>query len=72
MPPYVAATANSGLRPLRELDPCQLQGRRPPYFPIARTRVRPIKMFDVYARQVNSTSLITAYFNRLRGARAAP
>jgi hypothetical protein len=72
VPPYVSGTANSGLRPLRELDQCQMQNRRPPYFPIARTRVRPLKSFDVDARQVNSASLLTAYFNRLRGAKAAP
>lgn len=70
--PYSSSVANSGLRPLREQDQCMMQNRRPPYFPLARTRVRPLKSFDVDARQVNSTSLLTAYFNRLRGARAAP
>ncbi len=69
--PYTA-TANSGLRPLRELDPCQLQNRRPPYFPLARTVVRPVKAFDVDARQVKTTALLTAYFTRLRGVKAAP
>ncbi len=70
--PYTATTANSGLRPLRELDPCQLTNRRPPYFPIARTVVRPFKTFDVDVRQVKTTALLTAYFTRLRGNRAAP
>jgi hypothetical protein len=69
--PYTS-TANSGLRPLRELDPCQNTNRRPPEFPIARTRVRALRTFDVDARQVKSTALLTAYFNRLRGTRAAP
>jgi len=71
-PPYSSSVANSGLRPLREQDQCMMQNRRPPYFPLARTRVRPLKSFDVDARQVNSASLLTGYFNRLRGARAAP
>ena len=70
--PYVATTANSGLRPLRELDPCQLTNQRPPYFPLARTVVRPYKTFDVDVRQVKTTALLTAYFVRLRGNRAAP
>jgi hypothetical protein len=70
--PYSSAVANSGLRPLREADPCQATNRRPPEFPLARTRVRPIKAFDVDPRQVKSATLIRAYFNRLRGARAAP
>ncbi len=70
--PYNSVTAGSGLRPLRELDPCQMQNRRPPYFPLARTRVRTLRSFEVDARQVNSAALLTAYFNRLRGARAAP
>lgn len=70
--PYNSAVANSGLRPLRELDPCQMENRRPPYFPLARTRMRPTRTFDVDARQVNSASSIAAYFNRLRGNRAAP
>lgn len=70
--PYNSGVTGSGLRPLRELDPCQLENRRPPYFPLALTRVRPLKAFDVDAQQVNSASLVRAYFNRLRGARAAP
>ena len=69
--PYTA-TANSGFRPLRGRDPCQMENRRPPYFPIAKTRVRPAKMFDVDVRQVKTTALLTSYFTRLRGARAAP
>ncbi len=69
--PYTA-TANSGLRPLRELDPCQMQNRRPPHFPLARTLVRALKTFDVDVRQVKSAALLTAYFTRLRGAKAAP
>ena len=69
--PYTA-TANSGLRPLRERDPCQQTNMRPPYFPIAKTRVQPYKTFDVDARQVKSAALLTAYFTRLRGNRAAP
>lgn len=71
-PPYIAATANSGLRPLRERDPCQMQNRRPPYFPIAPTLVRPYKTFDVDVRQVKTAALLTSYFTRLRGARPAP
>ena len=71
-PPYNSAVANSGLRPLRELDPCQLQNRRPPYFPLAATRVRALKSFDVDVRQIKTAALLTAYYNRLRGARAAP
>jgi hypothetical protein len=70
-PPYTA-TANSGLRPLRERDPCQMQNRRPPYFPIAPTLVRPYRTFDVDVRQVKTASLLTSYFTRLRGARPAP
>ena len=69
--PYTAM-ANSGLRPLRERDPCQMQNRRPPYFPIAPTLVRPYKTFDVDVRQVKTASLLTSYFTRLRGARPAP
>jgi hypothetical protein len=69
--PYTG-TASSGMRPLRQLDPCQNTNRRPPYFPLARTRVRPLKSFDVDVRQVRSTTLLAAYFNRLRGTRAAP
>lgn len=69
--PYTS-TANSGLRPLRELDPCQMQNRRPPYFPLAPTLVRPFKSFDVDVRQVKTAALLTSYFTRLRGARAAP
>ena len=65
-------TANSGLRPLRERDPCQRQNRRPPYFPMAPTLVRPYKTFDVDVRQVKTPTLLSAYFTRLRGARAAP
>ncbi|MFA6167245.1 MAG: hypothetical protein WC700_11560 [Gemmatimonadaceae bacterium] len=71
--PYNSSVANSGLRPLRELDPCQMENRRPPYFPLARTRVRPLKSFDVDVRGLKSATLIRAYFTRLRGAnRAAP
>ncbi len=69
--PYTS-TASSGLRPLRERDPCQMTNRRPAYFPIAKTRVRPYKTFDVDVRQVKSASLLSAYFTRLRGAKAAP
>jgi hypothetical protein len=69
--PYTA-TANSGLRPLRERDPCQVQNRRPPYFPLTPTRVRALKAFDVDVRQVKSATLIRAYYTRLRGNRAAP
>ena len=71
-PPYSSAVSGSGLRPLRELDPCQLQNRRPPYFPLTPTRVRALKSFDVDVRQVKTTTLLTAYFTRLRGRRAAP
>jgi hypothetical protein len=71
--PYSSSVANSGLRPLRELDPCQMENRRPPYFPLARTRVRPVKSFDVDVRELRSATQIRAYFTRLRGAnRAAP
>jgi len=69
--PYTS-TANSGFRPLRELDPCQRTNMRPPYFPIAKTRVQPYKTFDVDVRQVKSASLLAAYFTRLRGSKAAP
>lgn len=69
--PYTS-TANSGLRPLRERDPCQMQNRRPPYFPLAPTRVRALKSFDVDVRQVKSATLIRSYYTRLRGAKAAP
>lgn len=69
--PYTS-TANSGMRPLRQLDPCQNTNHRPPYFPLARTRVRPFKSFDVDVRQVKSTTLLASYFGRLRGNRAAP
>jgi hypothetical protein len=69
--PYTS-TANSGLRPLRERDPCQMQNRRPPYFPLAPTRVRALKSFDVDARELKSATQIRAYYTRLRGARAAP
>ena len=69
--PYTA-TANSGLRPLRERDPCQMQNRRPPFFPLALTRVRPYKTFDVDVRQVKNATLLRAYFTRLRGSQAAP
>ncbi|MBM3907178.1 MAG: hypothetical protein FJ363_03755 [Gemmatimonadetes bacterium] len=69
--PYTS-TANSGMRPLRELDPCQNTNRRPPYLPLARTRVRPVKSFEVDARQVKSAALLSSYFSRLRGSRAAP
>ncbi len=72
VPPYTAATANSGLRPLRERDPCQMQDRRPPYFPLAATRARVVRSFDVDLRQVKSAALLTAYFARLRGSKAAP
>jgi len=75
MKTYVApytATANSGLRPLRELDPCQATNMRPPYFPVATTRVRLYKTFDVDVRQVKTATLLTAYYTRLRGSRAAP
>jgi hypothetical protein len=70
--PYSSTVANSGLRPLRELDPCQNTNRRPPDYPLARTRVRPIKSFEVDARQVKSATLLRSYFDRLRGSRAAP
>jgi hypothetical protein len=70
--PYNSGVANSGLRPLRELDPCQMENRRPPYFPLARTRVRPLKSFDVDGRELRSATQIRAYFTRLRGNRAAP
>lgn len=69
--PYTS-TANSGFRPLRQRDPCQLQNQRPPFFPITRTRVRPYKAFDVDVRQVKTATLVRAYFTRLRGNRAAP
>jgi hypothetical protein len=69
--PYTSTT-NSGLRPLRELDPCQLTNMRPPFFPVAKTRVRTYKSFDIDVRQVNTTALLTAYYTRLRGWRAAP
>lgn len=69
--PYTSTTS-SGFRMLRQLDPCQNTNRRPPYFPLARTRVRALKSFDVDVRQLKSTTLIRAYFTRLRGARAAP
>ncbi|MBI2407682.1 MAG: hypothetical protein HYV19_05225 [Gemmatimonadetes bacterium] len=69
--PYTSTTG-SGMRALRELDPCQQTNRRPPYFPLARTRVRALTTFDVDARQLKSASLIRAYFTRLRGNRAAP
>jgi hypothetical protein len=69
--PYTA-TASSGLRPLRELDPCQRQNRRPPYFPLAPTRVRALKSFDVDVREVKTATQIRAYYTRLRGALAAP
>ena len=69
--PYTS-TANSGLRPLRELDPCQMQNRRPPYFPLSATRVRALKSFDVDVRQVKTATQLQSYFTRLRGARAAP
>lgn len=69
--PYTS-TANSGMRPLRQLDPCQNTNQRPPYFPLARTRVRPFRSFDVDVRQVKSTTLLAAYFTRLRGDKAAP
>lgn len=69
--PYTS-TAISGMRPLRQLDPCQNTNHRPPYFPLARTRVRPLRSFDVDVRQVKSTALLAANFNRLRGNRAAP
>ena len=75
MKTYVApytSTAGSGMRPLRQLDPCQNTNHRPPYFPLARTRVRPFKSFDVDVRQVKTTTLIASYFSRLRGNRAAP
>ena len=75
MKTYVApytATANSGLRPLRERDPCQMTNQRPPYFPIAETRVQPFKTFDVDVRQVKTATLLAAYYTRLRGAKAAP
>jgi hypothetical protein len=70
--PYNSTIANSGLRPLRELDPCQNENRRPPYFPLAATRVRALKSFDVDVRQVRTAALLTAYFTRLRGVKAAP
>ena len=70
--PYNSTIANSGLRPLRELDPCQNENRRPPYFPLAKTRVRALKSFDVDVRQVKTAALLTAYFTRLRGVKAAP
>ncbi|MHB1311597.1 MAG: hypothetical protein ACYC3L_06230 [Gemmatimonadaceae bacterium] len=69
--PYTS-TANSGFRPLRERDPCQMTNMRPPYFPIAKTRVQPYKTFDVDVRQVKTATLLTAYFTRLRGSKAAP
>jgi hypothetical protein len=69
--PYTSTTG-SGMRALRELDPCQNTNRRPPYFPVAPTRVKALKSFDVDARQVRSASLLRAYFTRLRGNRAAP
>ncbi|MBW7933283.1 MAG: hypothetical protein H3C62_06620 [Gemmatimonadaceae bacterium] len=69
--PYTSTTG-SGFRALRQLDPCQNTNRRPPYFPLARTRHRVIKSFDVDARQFSSTTLIRAYYTRLRGSRAAP
>lgn len=69
--PYTS-TANSGLRPLRESDPCQTQNRRPPYFPLTPTRVRALKSFDVDVRQVKTATQIRSYFTRLRGDRAAP
>lgn len=70
--PYSSAVANSGLRPHRELDPCVLQNRRPPYFPLAATRVRALKSFDVDVRQVKTATLLRAYYARLRGSQAAP
>jgi hypothetical protein len=70
--PYVAATTGSGLRPLRERDPCQRQNRRPPYFPLAATRVQALRGSDVDVRQIKTSALLTAYYARLRGARAAP
>lgn len=69
--PYTG-TANSGLRPLRERDPCQMQNRRPPYFPLTPTRVRALKSFDVDVRQVKTATQIRSYYTRLRGAREAP
>jgi hypothetical protein len=66
------SAAGSGLRPQRERDPCQIQNRRPPYFPLVKTRVSPLKSFDVDSRQLKSATLIRAYFARLRGSRAAP
>jgi hypothetical protein len=70
--PYASGTAGSGLRPLREADPCQATNRRPPYFPLARSLVRPYKTFDVDVRQVKTAALLTSYFRRLRGAKPAP
>jgi len=70
--PYTG-TANSGLRPLREADPClATTNRRPPYFPLAPTRLRALKSFDVDLRQVKSSSQIRSYYALLRGTRAAP
>lgn len=69
--PYTG-TASSGFRPLRELDPCQMQNRRPPYFPLTPTRVRALKSFDVDVRQVKTATQIQSYYTRLRGAKAAP
>ena len=72
VPPYTSTT-NSGMRPLRQIDPCvAFTNRRPPYFPLAATRVRPLRTFDVDVRQVNSASNIRAYYTRIRGTRAAP
>ena len=70
--PYVATTANSGLPPSRELDPCQQTNQRPPYFPLSATRVRALKSFDVDVRQVRTATQLRSYYTRLRGAKAAP